>query len=148
VRDKRGKIERANWGPPWKPFDVEGYRNGGGMVKRWKFWEILNSEDPKFDKETPFVLAADYDALEAKALAYQEAHNRSMRYPGLLEQAQERVATLEAALHEIERAKVNCSHPPGEYREGIILALDHCARIANTALSDAALAPESPKGTI
>lgn len=52
VGARRGKIERGNWGTPWKPFDVEEYRKGVQM-----------SEQPFMDR--CLVLEARVRELEA-----------------------------------------------------------------------------------
>lgn len=50
------------------------------------------------------------------------------------ELAESRIAAIEAALREIGTAKVNSSIRPGEYRDGVIFGLDHCATVARNAL--------------
>jgi len=76
--DRRGKIERANWGPPWKPFDVEGYRKGGGMVKRdWVKRIELHEQVPGCEEHCIEVVpAADYDALMDECTGSHEAQWR------------------------------------------------------------------------
>lgn len=64
VGARRGKIERGNWGTPWKPFDVEEYRKGVQM-----------SEQPFMDR--CLVLEARVRELEAALLNAVEALERS-----------------------------------------------------------------------